>query len=736
VTSGPADSRPAVVAGDPSSDSAAGVGGAARFEPIPADAHRVLGELAIAAARIGTFEWDLVSGKLIWDDQLISLFGYDATTFDRTIAGFNNALHPDDLPRVTHALQQAIATCGEYEAEFRVVLPDGVTRWVAARGRALCDEHGTATRLLGAAYDSTHRQDGGAAVARVLENIPTAFYSLGPDWTFTYVNAEAEHLLGRSRDELLGGSIWELFPATMGSGFEANYRRALEENRPVTFDAYYPAPLDCWYELQVWPGPDGLWVYFVDITAHRLARRQAEDDAARAALLAEVTTELTETLQGEEGVGRLAQILVPRLAEWCIVSLVGDDEHAGASRGLRDVGCWHADPAQRELVARYAANRLEDLTDQSFLAQALSTGRPVVLATDARVSIETVLRPGDARDVLRLLAPESVAIVPLRGRGGPVGLVTLVNGVERGPFSDTELASAIEMAGRAGLALDNSRLYRQQRQVAEGLQRSLLTDPPEPDHLQIVVRYEPAAQAAQVGGDWYDAFLQRDGATVLVIGDVVGHDIAAAAEMGQIRSLLRGIAVATGLGPAKLLSEVDQALRTLQTETIATAVVARIEQDEDERERGVTHVRWSNAGHPPPMVINPDGTVLVLSGVRADPLLGVLPDIDRVESEVTLDRGATVLLYTDGLIERRDRSLVDGMAALRDALEELGGRDLDTLCDEILARMLPEHPEDDVALVAVRLHRQDRPRPAVAGPNVVPPDVPDAPDVTPVTQVT
>jgi PAS domain S-box-containing protein len=724
VSSDPADGRPSAVTADavvPPDD--------ARPAVTTDDPDRVLGELAIAAARIGTFDWDLVGQVLHWDDQLISLFGYDTTTFDRTIGGFNAAVHPDDRARVTHLLDQAIATCGEYEAEFRVVLPDGATRWVAARGRALCGPDGVATRLLGAAYDSTHRRDGGVAVARVLEAIPTAFYSVGPDWTFTYVNGEAERLLGRSREELLGGLMWELFPAAVGSDFEVNLRRALEENRPVTFDAYYPAPLSSWYEVQVWPGPDGLWVYFVDVTAHRLARIETEQAAARAALLAEVTTELTQTLQSEEAVGRLAQILVPRLADWCIVSLVDDDEHAGARRGLRDVGCWHVDPDQRELLGRFTATRIDDMTDESYLARALATGRPALLQSDALSQVSEALPPGTTRELLTQLAPESVVVVPLRGRGGPVGLVTLVNGARRGPFDDAGLTTIVEMAGRAGLALDNSRLYRQQRQVAEGLQRSLLTAPPEPDHLQIVVRYEPAAQAAQVGGDWYDAFLQRDGATVLVIGDVVGHDIAAAAEMGQVRSLLRGIAVATGLGPAQLLSEVDQALRTLQTETIATAVVARIEQTDDERRRGVTHVRWSNAGHPPPMVINPDGTVAVLSGVRADPLLGVLPEIRRVESEVALDRGATVFLYTDGLIERRDRSLVEGMEALRDALEELGGADLDTLCDETLARMLPERPEDDVALVAVRLHRQDRPRPPEAGPNVIPPDVPDSPAI-------
>ena len=695
-------------------------------EPAEGDAGHVLGELAIAAAGIGTFDWDLDRGVLSWDDQLVGLWGYDRDTFDRTIEGFNARVHPHDLPRVSHALQTAIASCGEYEAEFRVVLPDGGTRWVAARGRALDDGTGRARRMLGAAYDTTARQESQARVARVLEAMPTAFYSLSRDWRFTYVNAEAERLLGRHRDELVGRTIWEAFPAGRGESFEVPYRTAMESGRPVAFDAYYPVPLDGWYELRAWPGPDGLAVYFLDITARRAAQQEAERAAERAALMARVTTELTETLQGDEAVARLAQLLVPSLADWCIVTLVDDDEQAGTRRGLRDAGWWHADAGRRALLEVYATERLEALHGSSYLSRTLESASPATIEEDAAARVAEVLRPGPARDALLELAPGSMAILPLRGRGGPVGLVTLGRDAGRGPV---DLATAQEVAGRAGLALDNSRLYRQQRRLAEGLQRSMLTAPPEPDHVQIVVRYEPAAQAAQVGGDWYDAFLQPDGATVLVIGDVVGHDIAAAAAMGQVRSLLRGIAVATGLGPARLLGEVDQAMRTLQSETIATAVVARVEQSDDERARGVTHVRWANAGHPPPMVLNPDGTVAVLSGIRPDPLLGVLPDVVRHESEVALDRGATVLLYTDGLIERRDRSLVEGMEALRDLLLELAHLSLQDLCDQILARLLPDRPEDDVALVAVRLHRQDRPRPPEAGPNRVPPTVRPSPEV-------
>jgi serine phosphatase RsbU (regulator of sigma subunit) len=228
-----------------------------------------------------------------------------------------------------------------------------------------------------------------------------------------------------------------------------------------------------------------------------------------------------------------------------------------------------------------------------------------------------------------------------------------------------------------------------------------------------------------VGGDWYDAFLQPAGSTMLVIGDVVGHDTEAAAAMGQLRGLLRGIATYSDAGPAEVLRGLDASMTTLQMPTLATAAIARFEQTADELDRGVTRMRWANAGHLPPLVINPDGSVAELAAWKGDLLLGVDPETVRRESVVTLDRGATVLLYTDGLVERRNSDLDAGLARLRDALVDLADRPLDELLDEVMERLVHGRPEDDVAMVAVRLHRQDRPRPAEAGPNSVPPDVPE-----------
>ena len=705
-----------------------------RSDAVPLDdeaARRELLELATTAAGIGTFDWDLVAGTLTWDQRLIELFGYDGEGFDQSIEGFNARLHPEDRERVSADLQAAVDARGEFSSEYRILPPGRGVRWVGARGRVLTDELGTPVRLLGAAWDATAHREADARLAVVLESMSTAFFSLDPSWRFSYVNHQAEAVLGRPRAELLGGDVWELFPAAVGSDFETNYRRAMDTGEPVAFDAYYPAPLDAWYEVRAWRNPEGLAVYFLDVTARRRLQERTEQEARQAALFERITEELVATLDPEEGAERLVRLAVPALADWGIVTLLDDDQQAGRRRGLRHTAAAHHDPALQEAAEAYARTRLAALTDDSLFVRAMETGQAQHLRSGALTSALGMMRPGPVRDVLAQLAPEAVVVEPLRGREGPVGLLTLCSGAERGPFSDTDLTTIARVADRAGVMLDNARLYRQQRDLAEGLQRSLLTAPPEPNHSQVVVRYVPAAEAAQVGGDWYDAFLQPDGATMVVIGDVVGHDTQAAAAMSQVRTLLRGIAVATGEGPAHVLRKVDEVMETLQVGTTATAVVARLEQDDSERARGVTRLRWSNAGHPPPMVMTADGTVTALAGVTSDLLLGVLPDTSRRESEVALDRDAIVLLYTDGLVERRGQSLEDGLVKLQETLEDLGHRDVDELCDEVLARMLPRRREDDVALVAVRLHPQHRPRPPEAGPQQVPPGIAPSPDVVP-----
>ncbi len=686
------------------------------------EASRARWELAIEAAGVGGFDWDLATGQLSWDERMRELFGYGASSFEHSIEAFTARVHGDDLPLLMTAIDEAVAGCGEFTCEYRVVRPGADTRWVQARGRALADETGVATRILGAAYDTTAVHEGEARVLRLLETMSAAFFSLDREWRFTYVNAVAERLLQRSRDELLGGQLWSLFAAAAGTEIERLYRQAMHTGEPVAFETYY-APLNSWHEIRAWPGPDGLSVYFLDVTERRVAQELVARNSERARLIAQVTAELASTLDAEEAVARLARLVVPALGDFCIVTLVEAGQPGPVWRRLRDIGWWHADPSQRPLVERYSDLRLAAMGQTSFIAQALATGHTIKVP-NATEAIAATLRPGPSRDLLIELAPASMTVLLLRAHGRTLGLLCLYRSPGSPQLDDEELdQTATEIADRAGLVLDNARLYGQQRRMAEDLQRSLLTAPPEPDHMQVVVRYEPAAEAAQVGGDWYDAFLQPEGAMVLVIGDVIGHDSVATAAMGQVRGLLRGIAATTGESPHEVLTRLDGALELLQVHTTATAVIARFEQTPEEIDLGVTRMRWSNAGHPPPMVINPDGTVIMLTGPagrEADLLLGIDSTTARTEYVVTLDRGATVLLYTDGLVERRGQSIYEGLDLLRETLTELADCGLEDLCDQVLMRMVPNRSEDDVALAAVRLHPQDGPRPAEAGPVQVP----------------
>lgn len=684
----------------------------AREAALDAESDRVAWRLAVDAAGVGAFVWDLVSGRLRWDGRLLELFGLDEESFGGTIEAFNERVHPDDLPRVSAALEHAIESCGEYDAEYRVVLPNGELRWIEAHGRALADESGgPAVRLVGAAYDTTAVREGDARVGRVLESMSSAFFQLDHDWRFTYVNTEAERLLGTGRAHLVGEVIWDAFPPAVGTTFEEHYRRAASSGKPVSFEAYYP-PLEAWYEVRAWPSPEGLAVYFVDITARRRAQDALARSADQLALLASVSESLTGTLDPAEGVSRLSTLLVPQLADWCLVTMVEDPHASDWRRSLRDVGWSHEDPAMLETLRTYASLRLQAMTDSSYLARTIRDMKPVLMESDATEQVAAVLLPGEARDRLLELAPSSAVVAPLRARGRTVGVVSLFREDARPPFTRDDVALLEDIGARAALALDNARLYAAQRDVSETLQRSLLTEPPRPERLQIVARYSPAEETARIGGDWYDAFLQGAAAAgppdvVVVVGDVVGHDVEAAAAMAQVRGMLRGIAVHSGDAPADILTGVDTVMGSLQLETTATAVVARIElRTRPDADRGEALVRWAHAGHPPALMVTPDGQVSRMADVDTnDLLLGLDPATPRAEHVAVLEPGATLVFYTDGLVERRDRDVGDGVTELAGLLHRLCAEhlDVDELSDRLLAGMIGGPPEDDVALLVVRL---------------------------------
>ncbi|MFI2703995.1 SpoIIE family protein phosphatase [Cellulosimicrobium composti] len=391
----------------------------------------------------------------------------------------------------------------------------------------------------------------------------------------------------------------------------------------------------------------------------------------------------------------------------------------------------------------FARPVLEVLDESADVARAafydVRGSRPVVLASTGPEAgeTETMLVDRVFRTRQRVVSA-GLVVKPLRDavRGGVAGILVLQASSLR-PWDRayarylTGLASTVGAALRDAVRLRTTldalrqRAQRseeqiaQMREVALALQQAVLTEPPTPDHLEVAVHYQPAALDRDIGGDWYDAFVTPDGATTLVIGDVVGHDLSAAVTMGQLRGLVRAIGYDSQESPGRVLERVDAAVRGLALggAAVATVLVARIEQSEEERRRGARTVRWSSAGHLPPMVVRSDGTVDTLTRPNDLPL-GLAPARPRTEHTVELHADDTLVLYTDGLVERRGHNLRDDIADLARALEGTHTRSIEQVVEAALERMLPGPGEDDVALVVLRTGPEDpgpvEPAPAAA----------------------
>ena len=299
------------------------------------------------------------------------------------------------------------------------------------------------------------------------------------------------------------------------------------------------------------------------------------------------------------------------------------------------------------------------------------------------------------------------AFVPLKVGDRLLGSLA-VSWVDERHIDDNELELIEAFAAQCAQALDRIRATRAERESArrvqhmvKAFQESLLSKPTPAPGLAIAARYVPAFEEVQVGGDWYDAFVAGDGRMIASVGDVAGHDGDAAATMAQLRNLLRGLAIGSTRGPAVLLARLDEAIVNLGLRAIATALVAQVAPAPYGQERNLSRVQWSSAGHPPPMVRTPEGRVTVLAD-QPDLLLGARSRAKRTERTFDLRSGETLLLFTDGLFERRDEVLDSGLARLAGVFADVGGGPLELICDEIVSFMVPGEPSDDVALMVVR----------------------------------
>ncbi|MEU1106132.1 SpoIIE family protein phosphatase [Streptomyces tibetensis] len=393
--------------------------------------------------------------------------------------------------------------------------------------------------------------------------------------------------------------------------------------------------------------------------AERSARNEAESARRRLTFLADASAVLTASLNHEEIVRRLPDLLVPEYARSVDVWLFDHEEDKHRSAPHPAAAVVAARTGRPQYAADHPGN-LPGVEDQP--PSALDPGRPLLC-------------------------------VPLPTRRAPLGVLTLSPPGER--WDPDDAVMLIELTRRASIAIDNARRFEHNRDIAETLQRALLTDLPATPGLSLAARYLPATHGLNIGGDWYDAFPQRDGGLITVIGDVTGHGLHAAVMMSQLRTALRAYAV-DGDSPGRLLTRLHRFLHHLQPDLYATAVIARFHPDEPT-------LTWAAAGHPPPVLRLPDGTVRTLDA-KPGAMLGIPLTQEIADHTEDLEPGSTLALYTDGLVERRAQGIDPGIERLATALGGFRSAELDADLEGSADRLLPpllsdSERDDDVCLL-------------------------------------
>ncbi|MGW0500804.1 PP2C family protein-serine/threonine phosphatase [Streptomyces sp. NPDC003007] len=410
----------------------------------------------------------------------------------------------------------------------------------------------------------------------------------------------------------------------------------------------------------------------------------------RLTLLAEATSALSSTLDVDEALRRVCRIAVPRLGDWCVVDLQGEQDHP------HRVCVMHRDPTALPASALEGCLPPLPKTNPGPLARVLRGAGPLLLT--GMTTHETVPNnPLHARqlELFAHMGADTVITAPLRARRQVLGALTVARTGGREALCEQDLALVDDLAHRIALAVDNARLHQETQRIAERLQRSLL--PELPRHLKLTARYTPSRTTAEVGGDWYDSFLLPNDDTTLIIGDVTGHDLRSAITMSHLRNMLRGIACDRQERPGHILHRLDRAYLSLYGGATASCIYALL----TEPEAGPWTLEYANAGHPPPLLITYEGDTRYLEDGHG-PLLGIDPGLPRPHATEPLPARGTLLLYTDGLIERRGESLDHGLTRLRRHASALAREPLDVLCDELLSGLVQDST-DDVALLALRL---------------------------------
>ncbi|MPY59599.1 SpoIIE family protein phosphatase [Streptomyces spongiae] len=680
----------------------------------PADARRAEGELSppsglMDVLAVAAILVDAEGRIVLWSPQAEELYGYTAQEALGQYAA-RLLVHEEGWDWVVKTFAEVMETGRCWAGAFPIRCKDGSSRLVEWRNMRLLDDRGD-FYALGLGTDSPTLREVERDVAlstRLISQSPIGIAILDADLRYVAVNPALERMHGLPVRVHLGRHYREIMSATEYKVAEAAMRQVLETGVPLveqsTIVGRTPADPEhkhAWsisvYRLENTQGRVlGVAELVVDVTERHRSAVEATETRRRLALIADGSARIGTTLDIEQTAQELAEVTVPSVADLVAVDVLDSavDEHRRPTRVgaaiFRALAVKAAYPTDAVLavdppgrIATYGADRLA--------TRCVRTGRPILVRNAGGHDLTRIGRDERAATLLARAGVHSYLAVPLAARGSVLGFLGLLRAREERPFDEDDLAIATELAARAAVCIDNARTHQSVRNAAETLQRSLLPDhPPQLPGLEVASRYQPAQAAYEVGGDWYDVLPLDSDRTALVVGDVMGSGIEAAAAMGRLRTATTAFAD-LDLDPAEVLQHLDTITSRLEP-YIATCVYASY----DPRH---TECLIANAGHLPPVLVRggrhpelldlPTGTPLGVGGIPFD------------TTTIDLGPGDQLVLYTDGLVETRRTPLDERLQELLDLLDEPCSS-LEETCDRLLHELRHPGDSDDVALLIAR----------------------------------
>ncbi|MFG3055178.1 SpoIIE family protein phosphatase [Kitasatospora sp. NPDC048239] len=625
--------------------------------------------------RVGLFDWNVATGALSADDQFCEIFGLDPAEFDGRAATLTTRIAPGDLPELRAAARAALNEGRMLATRVRALDHQGHPYPVELWGR-VPEGPNARTRLVGAVLDTRT----GTAAAAAVERLRDGVFSLDPDGRITYANRSVELLLHARREDLIGHHPWDVLPWLSDPVYENRYRAAMLSQQPTAFLAARPP--DGWLAFSLYPDAHGVTgrVVAAEPPAGVVETPAEPPPGARTSVgamyhLLQLASALSEAVTVREVCRAVADQILPAFGgqELAIYAVRDKRLHLVSQTGYPE-----------GFLDRFEGTPIGARVPG---AEALSTGTPIFFESVHQLA---ATYPGIALDEMR-----AWAFLPLIASGHPVGSC-IIGFDEAHPFTHEERGLLTALGGFIAQALERARLYDAEFALARGLQQALLPHRlPHLDGIRIAARYLPGTQGMEIGGDWYDAIITGRHLT-LVIGDVEGHSVGAAATMGQLRSAVRAFA-ASGHRPDEVLARTNQLLLDLDPGLLASCCLVRLTPADGT-------ARIARAGHLPPVLRHPDGRTEALY-VAGGPLLGVDHRADYPVSELQLAKGSVLALYTDGLVEDPSVDIDLGVDRLCAALAHgIGAGDpadeaLDRLAERLLREVGSTHRVDDVALL-------------------------------------